>query len=1082
MISSLLDAVATTQNPLPDRGRLAAGRLHVPVAAPVSPVPAEEDVFIFPATPAQRRFWLLDQLVPGGNPALNMPLALRLRGELHVPALERACQEVVRRHEALRTTFHCEKGRLLQVIAPRRTPPLTVVDVSDLPPVERAQVPAHFLADEARQPFDLATGPLLRLRLVRWSPCEHLLLCPVHHIVADGWSNGIFVRELGALYAAFVRGKPSPLGEPTVQFADFAQWQSDRLEAGGFDAQLDYWRARLAGELPVLDLPVDHPRLPWRGQTAPSAVRERRLPPALAAALKALAVREGASPFMVFLAAFAVLLHRYGGGQEDLVVGTSTANRDRLEVEGVIGLFVNPLMLRLDLSGAPTFRELLTQVRRRTLEAFEHADAPFEKLVEELQPRRLQVNFLYQQDFVQSARWLDLAVTPAEAGTGGAVYEWNVLAVEDAAGVRLHCEYHAGLFDAATIERMLGDFEGLLAAVAAEGVDQRAGELPLPSTGTGASAPCRQLRAEAWRLPETTVAWISEHVGLPPQPTSELYTPPTGWRFAVLDGHGQPTPIGVPGELCLVDAAASSFKTGDIARVQADGTVEWIGPSGTECKVNGLRVDRRRIERVLRAHPHVRQAVVLWRNDAAGQPLLTAYCQGDGAPAVLLAAAQLQGFLQENLPDEWIPAAFVLLENFPLTADGRLDALRLPPPRSEPEKPAGQTHDVPYLSLHHQIIEIWREVLQVRSVGLRDDFFALGGNSLLAMRLLYRVEQAFGKAILPATLFQRATVEHLADEILKSAGGPGSREIVRVQENGACTPIFYLHGDIAGGGFYCLKFSRGLGDDQPFYALPPVEVANPLEDRPTVEQMAAAHVATIRSVRPHGPYVLGGFCLGGLIAYEVACQLERAGEQVERLLVIDAGPSDRRLTALRRGVERVARWRKLDGNRQLYLFCRWHYWLARLDRFRALGVRERVAGIRRRWRAIFCRSRAAGKDAATLPGADTAWFDPRLDVPLIFLWAVGGYRPGSYGGAVTLLLSSDVADGAEGGDPTSVWRRLVSNVETKKLNGNHLACITEHVASLAATVRASLTRVEPGGLAGERVSSDERAIPSRAAT
>lgn len=1061
MISSLTDDVSATRSPSPSTAdaHRSASREKPPIddEAPSD----DEDVFVFPATAAQRRFWLLDQLVPGGNPALNIPLAVRLRGSLDLPALERAINEILRRHESLRTTFHSEKGQLLQVISPQATVPLPLVDVSAFPPEERARVPAHLLAEEARQPFDLARGPLLRTRLVRISPCEHLLLFPTHHVVSDGWSNGVFVRELGALYSAFAQGRPSPLPLLAVQFADFSQWQTGLLTSGGFDPQLDYWRQVLVGELPVLDLPVDHPRGSWRGEAVPAAIGERPLPAALTGALKTLALSESASPFMVFLTAFSVLLSRYGGGQEDLVVGTSTANRERLEVENLIGLFVNPLLLRLDLSGAPTFRELLARTRRTVLDAFEHADAPFETLVEELQPRRLQVNFLYQQDFVQSARWHDLELTPENAGTGGALYEWNVLVIEDGTGVRLHCEYNAELFAPATIDRVLSDFEGLLTAIAAPGsLNEPVGHLPLRSVTTPVVTPSF-LAAEPWRLPDSTLAWMRDHLA-PAAADPARHEPLPGCRLSVLDAHDQPAPIGVPGELCLLGSGDElPFKTGDIASLRADGSVVWIGPSGTECKVNGLRVDRLAVESAIRTHPHVRQVAALWRDDAQGNPLLTAYYQGDGAPPDLLAPGQMRGYLQDYLPDEWIPGAFVLLDRFPLTLDGRLDEANLPTPTAGPQRDPGTVQDLPYLTLHHQIIEIWREVLNVRSVGIRDDFFALGGNSLLAMRMLYRLEVAFGKALLPATLFQRATVEHLADEILKGTDGGATREIVHVQPTGSKTPIFYLHGDIAGGGFYCLKLSQGLGADQPFYALPPVEVDNPLEDRPTVPQMATAHVAAIRSARPHGPYVIGGFCMGGLIAYEVARQLTEQGETVERLLVIDAGPRDHRLEAIRRWVERAARWRGLDSNQQLYLFCRWHYWLARWDRFRHLDGGVRRAALRRRLGKLFRRGATPTPipeptPAVPLANDPTAWFDPRLDVPLVFLWAVGGYRAKPYAGAMSLLLSSDLVSGAEGGNPTKAWRRYVSKLDVAELTGSHLACITEHVAGLAKTVHRCL--------------------------
>ena len=302
------------------------------------------------------------------------------------------------------------------------------------------------------------------------------------------------------------KAKPSPLPDLPVQFADFAQWQQNVLADGGFDAQLDFWRQKLAGELPALDLPLDRPRQPWRGQAAPGDLRLRRLSPELGQAVKALAVREGASAFMVLLAAFAVLLSRYSGGQEDLLIGTSSANRDRLEVENLIGLFVNPLLLRMKLSGNATFHEWLGHVRRVVLEAFEHADAPFEKLIEDLQPRRLQVNFLYQNAFMQAARLPDLELTPVRTGSSGALFDWMVAAIEDPAGITLSIEYNTDLFDASTIDTALAGFEQLLRGVATEdgGVDLPVSHLPLGP----ATAAADRLRVDFRRLPAASARWV----------------------------------------------------------------------------------------------------------------------------------------------------------------------------------------------------------------------------------------------------------------------------------------------------------------------------------------------------------------------------------------------------------------------------------------------------------------------------------------------------------------------------------------------------------------------------------------------
>ena len=1067
MISSLLEAAPPAGNPAsvtPDFAPpVRLGLMTTDAVLSVEETSAaEDDVFLFPATLAQRRFWLLDQLVRGGNPALNIPLAMRLRGKLDHAALERTFNEILRRHESLRTTFHSERGQLFQAIAPVLTMTVPVVDVQDFPASERAQVPDHLLAEEMNRPFDLTHGPLLRARLVRIAPEEHLLLFPLHHIVADGWSNGVLTRELGTLYAAFAQGKGSPLPELLVQFADFAQWQQNVLAEGGFDAQLDYWRHRLAGELPVLDLPVDHARRPWRGQAAPGGVRSRRLPGELSQAIKALAVREGASAFMVTLAAFTVLLNRYSGGQEDVLIGTSSANRSRLEVENLIGLFVNPLLLRISLAGAPTFRELLVSVRRIVLDAFEHADAPFERLVEELQPRRLQVNFLYQNAFVQPARLPDLTLTPVSTGSPGALFEWMAAAVEDAEGITISIEYHADLFDAGTIDRVLANYEHLLGTVTtAAGLDAPISRLSMEPAGRPDAV---ALHAERRRLPDPSVRWIERCAGAIPADGPIQLRP--GGTLALWDASSQPVPVGVSGEIYVLGLAAQPVRTGDLGQRREDGSLEWLGPMDQRHQVNGLRVDLRAVETALRAHPHVRDAMVTWRAASSNPPCLTAHFVSDGAPAALVSPAQLRAFLQESLPEDVIPAAFVLLHTFPLTPDGRLDEGKLPAPTAEVGTPTDDRQVAPYLTLHHQIMDIWRELLGVRAITIRDDFFALGGNSLLAMRMLYQIEQRFGKTLLPATLFQRATVEHLANEILRRDDGVASPDVVRVQENGTKTPIFFLHGDISGGGFYCRKLSADLGADQPFYALPPVELSNPLDDRPTIEEMAAAHLKTIRSVRAHGPYVIGGFCIGGLVGYELASQLAAQGETVERLLIIDAEPKNRRLETLRRTAAWLGRSRGYDANRQLYFFCRWHYLLARADRFLRLPGKQVAAALWRRLRGRGVSTSARVVETAPLvEETATSWFDPRTDVPLVFLWATGGYKALPYAGQVTLLLSSDLFAGADGGSPARAWRRLAPRLNTEALAGKHLECITAHVAGLAQTIRRCLSSGEARGAA-----------------
>ncbi|MGH3685478.1 MAG: condensation domain-containing protein, partial [Pseudonocardiaceae bacterium] len=334
---------------------------------------------------AQQRLWFLDQLMPG-NVAYNLPVAFRLRGALDVAVLSRALDEIVARHEVLRTTFPTVGGQPVQVVAPPSVGArLAVTDLRGVDPAEREATTARLAAAEATQAFDLASGPLLRVGLVRLGDDEQVLLLTLHHIITDGWSQGVFFTELGALYDAFLRGETSPLSPLTVQYADFAHWQRSWLRGEVLDTQLAYWRVQLAGAPAVLELPSDFPH-PAELVTAGGQVSVR-LGPELLARLEQLARRERVTLFMTLLAAFQVVLGRYSAST-DVVVGSPIAGRTRTEIEALIGFFVNTLVLRTDLSGDPPFIELLARVRQVTLEAYTHQDLPFEQLVDALNPTR----------------------------------------------------------------------------------------------------------------------------------------------------------------------------------------------------------------------------------------------------------------------------------------------------------------------------------------------------------------------------------------------------------------------------------------------------------------------------------------------------------------------------------------------------------------------------------------------------------------------------------------------------------------------------------------------------------------------
>ncbi|HEV8241011.1 MAG TPA: amino acid adenylation domain-containing protein [Thermoanaerobaculia bacterium] len=432
-----------------------------------------------PLSFSQRRLWFLDQMDPG-NASYNMPAAVRLRGALDVGALERSLNAVVERHEALRTTFPALAAEPVQMVSAHLHVPLPVVDLAASP--DRELLARRRIEEEANAPFDLTTGPLLRALLLRLAADEHLLVVTMHHIVSDGWSTGVFVPEMGALYDSFRAGRPSPLPPLPIQYADFAAWQRQWLAGERLERQLAYWRERLRDAPPLLELPGDRPRPPlpsFRG-----AVYNFDLPAEMTDGLRALARQQGATLFMVLLAGFTALLHRWSG-EEQVVVGSSIANRNRVETEGLIGFFVNLLALRTDLSGDPSFVDLLARVRETTLGAYEHQDLPFDKLVEELQPQRhasyapiCQAVFGMPNAPAGELRMAGLELELVEVERAAAKYDLHLTLEERGGGLHGELEYATDLFDAATMARMAEQLGCLLAGAVARPATP-VSELPL---------------------------------------------------------------------------------------------------------------------------------------------------------------------------------------------------------------------------------------------------------------------------------------------------------------------------------------------------------------------------------------------------------------------------------------------------------------------------------------------------------------------------------------------------------------------------------------------------------------------------
>lgn len=435
---------------------------------------------VAPLSYAQQRLWFLEQLV-SGNPFYNESSAIRLLFPLDSAALEKTLNEIVRRHEALRTIFEATDGEPLQRVLPPRPLAFPIIDLSHLPEAARETEARRHVTEQARTPFDIAKGPLLRVALIRLAPCDHIFVVTMHHIVCDGWSSKVFFDELQALYPAFTLGQPSPLPELPIQYIDFTLWQREWLQGPALQEQLQFWRGRLAG-LQTLELPADKPR------PAVPSFSGGRVPIAITAetnrALEALAEQESVTPFMALLTAFQVMLHRYSG-QDDIAVGSPVANRNRPELEKLIGFFVNTLVMRTNFSGDPTFRDALRRVREVALSTYAHQDLPFERLVEELQPKRdASRNPLFQVTFqILSERENEdtndqTRAVNVEQSTSK--FDLRCDLWYRAGGLTGYIEYSTDLFEKQSVLLMARHFEALVTTMVAN-PDQRISAAPLSS-------------------------------------------------------------------------------------------------------------------------------------------------------------------------------------------------------------------------------------------------------------------------------------------------------------------------------------------------------------------------------------------------------------------------------------------------------------------------------------------------------------------------------------------------------------------------------------------------------------------------
>ncbi len=565
----------------------------------------------------------------------------------------------------------------------------------------------------------------------------------------------------------------------------------------------------------------------------------------------------------------------------------------------------------------------------------------------------------------------------------------------------------------------------------------------------------------------TVLSWECQRGG--EQQIVPIGHPIANMQSYVLDGHLQPVSIGMPGELYIGgiglargylnrpqltaerfiahpfsdEPEARLYKTGDLVRYLSDGTHEFLGRVDQQVKIRGFRIEPGEIEAVLSQHPTVRQAVVVARAATSGDQRLIAYVVLQQAQAVTV--EELRRHVMQHMPAYMLPAAFVLLEALPLMPNGKIDRRALPAPAPS-ERTSRTPYVAPTLPLHHQLVQIWEDLLGIHPIGITDDFFEVGGHSLLAMRLLDRIAQVCGKRVASSTLFAGATIQALTQVLLRETETDSATPLVAVQTGGSRRPFFFLHGQWNGGAFYSLALARLLGAEQPFYLLEPYHLQG-LAVPPSFEAIAAAHVQALRQVQAEGPYLLGGWCNGGLMAYEMARQLHAAGQRVDLLVLMDPDPPapwhwERRLIS---GLGQLGR---VGPERQVAWFRTYRQWRLSFYYWRLQALKS--------WRSRPGEEARDQQRAGTLPAYEV----PRDDWLSRYEWVAAGYLPASYAGQLTLFWTEQ--------EPWrwARWRKVMagqtpaSQIGIHLIPGDHITSRTQYLSVLAEQLGMCLNKVQ----------------------
>ncbi len=650
---------------------------------------------LIPLSFGQERLWFRQEIEPNKALAYNIPLGLKIAGNLNSFLLEESLREICQRHEILQTCFDFREGKSYQVFCPETNFKLSKINLQSYPVLERENIATELIKEDISQPFDLTKAPLLRGTLFQLDKKQYILLLTVHHIVIDAWSKGVLFEELGTLYEAFSQGKPSPLPELSIQYADYTVWQRQWLKGEFKTALSNYWQKQLGNNLSVLKLPYD--RTKSTVVNSNSGYYKQLLPQKLTQALKNLSKREGVTLFATLLAAFKVLLYRYTK-QNDIFVSSPIANRNRKEIRGLIGYFVNLLILRTEFKTNCSFKELLAKVRRVVSGGYAHQDLPVQEVINSSSTPVSQVMFALQNTAIHTLELSNLTIENLDLDSGKADFDLYLHLIKEGDTLAAVFKYNSDLWEEASIIKMMSHYQTILENIVAD-VD------------------------------------------------------------------------------CSLDAL--------------------------------LPLSAREEEKL---------------SEKREQSLLAS---------------------------------------------------------------SNKTYNPPQNSLELKLAKIWSELLNIESVGVEDNFFEIGGQSLLAVNLFSKIEQEFGKTLPLNTLFQSPTIKELAQILQDSTQLLSWSSLVPIQPNGTKPPFFCIHGQ-QGNVLNLRKLSHYLGSDQPFYGLQARGLDGKETPSNSIIEMATRYIAEIRTIQPHGAYFLGGNSMGGTIALEMARQLEAQGEEVALLVMFDS--------------------------------------------------------------------------------------------------------------------------------------------------------------------------------------------------